>query len=56
MIYQHITKSLMDVIDTYKLRNGLIVIIFIILYGEVGSILIMELDPFEALYFTPFVG
>lgn len=52
MIYQHITKSLMDVIDTYKLRNGLIVIIFIILYGEVGSILIMELDPFEALYFT----
>jgi len=42
----------MDVIDTYKLRNGLIVIIFIILYGEVGSILIMELDPFEALYFT----
>ena len=52
MIYQHITKSLMDVIDTYKLRNGLIVIIFIILYGEVGSILIMGLDPFEALYFT----
>ena len=45
-------KTLLKFIDTNKIKYGIGIFIAILVYGEIGSIYIMKLNPFEALYFT----
>lgn len=49
---ESLIKNLVEVMDTHRLRNGILIILIILLYGVVGSYFIMKLNLFESLYFT----